>query len=112
ANAQRRALLLGESAAVPRISDLHAVYPSTMGKLELETFGAADDSEVIDHIIGEAIRRVFVQYVDDAGLESLVAALDAGRAIDISERTPAATYPDLARGIDGLHAVLWNLTGN
>src|SRR5699024_5894233 len=39
ANAQRRALMLGESKAVPRISDLHAIYPSTMGKLELETFG-------------------------------------------------------------------------
>ena len=36
ANAERRAVRLGENEIVPRISDLHAVSASMMGKLELE----------------------------------------------------------------------------
>ena len=37
ANAVRRAVRLGESAAAPRMSDLGALIPSTIGKLELES---------------------------------------------------------------------------
>ncbi|HWV25456.1 MAG TPA: magnesium chelatase, partial [Thermomicrobiales bacterium] len=112
ANAQRRALTLGESMAVPRISDLHAIFPSTMGKLELETFGAMDDRDVIDRIIGEAIRRVYVQYVDDAAADALVRALDGGRTIEVSDQTPYDAYASYTTGIEGLHALLWSLAGS
>lgn len=112
ANAQRRALILGESMAVPRISDLHAIYPSTMGKLELETFGAADDREVIDRIIGEAVRRVYVQHVDDAGADPLVEALAKDKVIEVSDRMPYDAYPSLTEGIEGMHALLWSLAGS
>lgn len=111
ANAQRRALLLGELMAVPRISDLHAIYPSTMGKIELETFGAQDDREVIDRIVGESVRNVFVNKVEDSALAPLVAALSSGRVVQSSDRTPADTYPRAAEGIEGLHAILWHLSG-
>lgn len=112
ANAQRRALILGESMAVPRISDLDAIYPSMMGKLELETFGTGDDREVIDRIIGSAIRHVYVQYVDDAGVTPLIEALEEGRSIDVSDRAPYAGYPQVTEGIPGLHALLWDLAGS
>jgi magnesium chelatase subunit I len=109
ANAQRRALQLGESMAVPRISDLHAIYPSTIGKIELETFGSLDDREVIDRIVGDAVRNVFVQRVDDSAVAPLVAALENGRSVEVSDRTPAGEYPHAAEGIEGLHALLWHL---
>jgi magnesium chelatase subunit I len=35
-NAERRALVNGESPAVPRISDIYAALPGITGKLELE----------------------------------------------------------------------------
>jgi len=37
ANALRRAVTLGETSASPRISDLGALIPSTVGKIELES---------------------------------------------------------------------------
>ena len=112
ANAQRRALLLGESLAVPRISDLHAVYPSTMGKIELETFGSLEDREVIDRIVGESIRNVYVQHVNEAALGPLIEALEQGHAIEVSDQTPASMYPPATQGIEGLHALLWHLAGS
>lgn len=111
ANAQRRALLLGETLAVPRISDLHAIYPSTMGKIEFETFGGMDDGEVIDRIVGEAIRNVYVQRVEDAAVLPLLEAIGKGKSIEASDRRPARSYPVAAEGIDGLHALLWHLAG-
>jgi magnesium chelatase subunit I len=111
ANAQRRALLLGESMAVPRISDLHAIYPSTMGKIELETFGSLDDREVIDRIVGEAVRNVYVQRVEDTATVPLVEAIERGRSVEVSDRKAAEEYPRASDGIDGLHALLWHFAG-
>jgi len=106
ANAQRRALLLGESTAVPRISDLHAIYPSTLGKIELETFGSVEDREVIDQIIGESIRSVFVQHVDDNAVAPLVQGFEDGRSFEVSDRLPAAAYHDVSHSLEGLRALL------
>jgi hypothetical protein len=97
--------------AVPRISDLHAIYPSTMGKIELETFGSLDDRDVIDRIVGEAVRNVYVQRVDDTATIPLVEAIEHGRSIEVSDRRAAVEYPRASDGIDGLHALLWHLAG-
>ena len=38
-NAEKRTIINGDSEIVPRLSDLHALYASTAGKLELEYVG-------------------------------------------------------------------------
>ncbi len=38
-NAEKRAVRLGEKEIVPRVSDLHALFASTAGKIELEYMG-------------------------------------------------------------------------
>ncbi len=111
ANAQRRSLLLGEPYAVPRISDLHAIYPSTLGKIEFETFGATDVRDVIDRIVGEAIRNVHVHRVDEAAVMALVESIEAGHSVEASDRQPAAAYVDAMKCIQGLSAVISHLAG-
>lgn len=109
ANAQRRALILGESVAVPRISDLHAILPSTMGKIEFETFGSGSDEEVIERIIGEAIRDVFSREVILDSLGPLVDAIQGGVTVDVSDMTAARAYSGMLNGIEGIQADISSL---
>src|SRR5690606_29093247 len=53
ASARQRAIVLGESPAVPRISDLGHLYSSSLGKLELDLMGSHQMSEkqVVDALI-------------------------------------------------------------
>ena len=65
ANADQRAIRLGESSAAPRVSDLGAIIPSTTGKIELETMGdEAPEERIIDRLLGRAIHVVFARRVD------------------------------------------------
>jgi len=52
---------LGETPAVPRISDLGHIYASSLGKLELDLMGSHQMSErqVLDAVVAEAIATVF-----------------------------------------------------
>ena len=78
ASAQHRGVRLGESPAVPRISDLGHLPTSSLGKLELDLMGSHQMSEkqVLESIIAEAIRVVFEEYVDKHGLDEI----EIGRA--------------------------------
>ena len=71
ASAKRRAILIGEQPAVPRISDLGHLYSSSLGKLELDMMGSHQMSErqVLEAVMAEAIKTVFAEYVDRARSE-------------------------------------------
>nr|MBA2246757.1 sigma 54-interacting transcriptional regulator [Chloroflexia bacterium] len=92
ANAQRRSIRTGEAKAVPRISDLPAIYPSTMGKIELETFGEGRDEQVVERIIGEAVRAVFLRSVDPTKLDMLLLAFDNGLSVETSDQADSFSY--------------------
>ena len=55
----RRALRLGETEAVPRISDLDALAASTSGKVEIETIDEGRDGQVVERLIQQAVLTVF-----------------------------------------------------
>lgn len=111
ANAQRRALLLGEPRAVPRISDLHAIHPAMLGKIELETFGERDDGEVVDRIIGEAIRRVFVLASDRPWVEALAKAVGESVTVDTGDMRPSEAYLPISLDDVAIHVGLRELAG-
>ena len=105
ANAQRRAVLNNEKKAVPRISDLAAIYPASMGKLEFETFGEARDEQILDRIIGDAIREVFARSVDPARLDMLLLAFDNGLTFTVSDRADAYSYIHQISSVEGVSDV-------
>ena len=68
-NAEKRAVINGENEIVPRVSDLHSVYASTAGKIELEYVGEdKKEDDLIERLINRAVLKVFDRYfkLDDA----------------------------------------------
>ena len=69
ASALRRTLRTGDTAVVPRVSDLAAMIQSTQGKIEFDTMDDDDADQVIAALISLAVRQCFVEHVvlDEAG---------------------------------------------
>lgn len=96
ASARQRAVLLGESPAVPRISDLGHLYTSSLGKLELDLMGSHQMSErqVLDALIAEAIEVVFKEYADEHGLEEVSEIFKRGVKVEVGDLLPSSAYAD------------------
>jgi magnesium chelatase subunit I len=92
ANAVRRALRTGEPAAVPRISDLGSLVPSTQGKIEVEAMEEGHEDEVVAHLVAAATLAVFRRRVtlDDPG--AIVAAFTEQVVVHAGDDLPSASY--------------------
>ena len=91
-NAERRALVVDEPEAVPRISDVYAAIPSITGKLELEYEGELQGSErIAQDLIRRAAGRVFTERLEDEDVEAIVSWFDEGGALKISGDERSAT---------------------
>jgi magnesium chelatase subunit I len=101
ASARQRGVRLGEKPAVPRISDLGHLYSSSLGKLELDMMGSQQMSErqVLESILAEAIRAVFQEYVDRAGLEEITQVFGKGVKIEVGDLLPSAHYANRLRRV-------------
>ncbi|HXG43965.1 MAG TPA: magnesium chelatase [Gemmatimonadales bacterium] len=89
-NAERRALLAGEGAAVLKVSDVYAAVPSITGKLELEYEGELQGGEVIaKELIRQAAGETLRARAGGYDFEAVVGWFDAGGALQVSpdERT-------------------------
>ena len=94
ASARRRAVLLGETPAVPRISDLGHLYASSLGKLELDLMGShqMNEKQVLDAVIAEAIRVVFTEYIEQHSLEEIGEIFSKGVKIEVGDLLPSRHY--------------------
>ena len=94
ASAKHRAVVLGETPAVPRVSDLGHLPTSALGKLELDLMGTHQMSEkqVLEAIAADAIRIVFEEYVDKNGLAEIAEVFGKGVKIEVSDMLPSAEY--------------------
>ncbi|MBM4002743.1 MAG: magnesium chelatase [Planctomycetes bacterium] len=94
ASALHRSVVLGESPAVPRISDMAHLLSSSLGKLELDLMGSHQMSErqVLDAVIAEAIKVVFDEYVQEHGLAELANLFARGVKIEVGDMLPSTHY--------------------
>jgi magnesium chelatase subunit I len=101
ASARRRGVVLKESPAVARISDLGHLYASSLGKLELDLMGSHQMTErqVLDSIVAEAIRDVFEEYVDKHGLDEIGQIFAKGVKIEVGDLLPSGVYADRLRRV-------------
>ncbi len=96
ANARRRAVRLEEPYAVPRISDLFAIYSSSRGKIELEYSGEDhDESEIIQLIIGRVVLDAFNRLLNVDKLKPVADVFDAGAVMEVSSLMPSTDYMDV-----------------
>jgi magnesium chelatase subunit I len=85
-NAERRALLGGESPIVPRVSDIYASLPSLTGKFELEYEGELLGAEnVARELIRDAVGEVFSKYLGSIGFREVVRFFEEGGTLRIRE---------------------------
>jgi magnesium chelatase subunit I len=93
ANALRRALRLGESAAVPRISDLDALDTSTLGKIELEYAGGErNEGDIVRELRKRACKRVFDRYVGADAVALIARAFEEGWKVEVSQQMASREY--------------------
>ncbi len=112
ANSLRRAIRLSEAEAVPRVSDLAALLPSTIGKLELEYAGAElSEREVTEGLIDRATRVVFDARVPLEGVASVVEAFNQGWQVEVSSDMAAEEYLVGLDEIPGLREAAAQLAG-
>jgi magnesium chelatase subunit I len=104
AAALRRAVLLGETVAAPRVSDLGAVVASTVGKIELESVGdEAPEERVVERLITKALFTTFGRRVDLDDLDDVVISFEDGLVVETGERVPSREYVRWMAEIPGLH---------
>ncbi len=101
ASARHRAIVLGETPAVPRISDLGHLYASSLGKLELDLMGTHQMTErqVLDAVMAEAIATVFGEYVDKHGIAEIGKIFSEGVRIEVGDMLPSSHYADLVKRV-------------
>jgi magnesium chelatase subunit I len=92
-NAERRALMNGEDAAVPRVTDIYAALPSITGKLELEYEGELIGAATIAReLIAAAAAETFQAWGGDATesfLQEVVAYFDGGGVLQVADTASA-----------------------
>lgn len=101
ASARRRAAVLGETPAVPRISDLGHLYSSSLGKLEVDLMSSHQMSEkqVLDSVMSEAIRTIFEEYVEQHGLDEISQIFAKGVRIEVGDMLPSGHYEQLLKRV-------------
>jgi len=103
AAAVKRAVRLGEALGAPRISDLGAVIPSTVGKVELESVGDESPEErIVERLITKAVFTTFGRRVNLDDLDEVVLAFEEGFVVETGDRVASREYVRWAREVPGL----------
>jgi magnesium chelatase subunit I len=102
-SAERRALLNGETEAVPRAADLYAALPAITGKLELEYEGELKGGDsVARELIRAAVARVYHQRFDGVNTREIVQYFNLGGTLRLNADSPAADVLAALNTINGL----------
>jgi len=107
----RRAVRLGEDRAVPRPSDLDALVPSTIGKLEIEVVEDDEDVEVVEQLLRAVTLATYREHAASERAAEIVEAFEDGRVIEVGPETPSAVYVSLATELPALGELASGLVG-
>jgi magnesium chelatase subunit I len=102
-SAMRRCLELGESKAVPRITDIESTFPAIAGKLELEyEVPESKEKEIVENLAKRAIKVVFDQCFKLENLTSITESFENGMKAEISQNLPSEAYVEGFQVIPGM----------
>ena len=102
ANAFRRALRLGETDVVPRVSDLPFMLPSLQGKVEFEAMEEGQEDRITQDLVAAGVKAAFDRQLNVDSLESVVLSFNEGVAVETGECADAADYQRIVEQLDGL----------
>jgi magnesium chelatase subunit I len=102
-SAEKRAVRMGEREIVPRLTDLHCVFASTAGKIELEYVGEdKKETDLIDRLINRAVLKVWDKYLRVEQLKKVTDHFEAGWGVEVSDQMRSEEYLEGIRQIPGL----------
>ena len=102
-NAERRALLHGETLAVPRVGDIYSSLPGITGKIELEYEGEMRGADtVVREIIRTAVQRTFDTYFSGVNTQQIEEWFNLGGTVQLSDAVPAEQSMKELQQIQGL----------
>jgi magnesium chelatase subunit I len=103
-NAERRALATGESAAVPRVTDVYAASPAITGKFELEYEGELKGADnVARDVIRAAVATVFNGWFPNADQRQITEWFDLGGSLQVDDTLSAGELLARTAPVQGLH---------
>ncbi|GAC1467589.1 MAG: magnesium chelatase [Isosphaeraceae bacterium] len=102
-NAERRALMTGETWVVPRVSDLSHLIASSRGKIEL-TLSEDDGHEdkLIGRLADEAVKTIFSQHLDPREFRQVVEFFESGKNVELGDTLPAREVLGRVEKVPGL----------
>lgn len=114
ANSRRRALILNETLAVPRISDLNYLYTSSFGKIELDPFReeTVTEFQVVTRIFEKAIKVIFDEMVGEDTQQALGRNVKGEVQVEVSDLMPADQYKRIIPQIPALWDAVHDLGGD
>ena len=102
-NAERRALIHGESLVMPRVGDLYAALPGITGKLELEYEGEMRGADtVVRELLRTAVGKIFDKYFVDTNTQQIEQWFNLGGAIKFDDDQPTKSIAGELKQIQGL----------
>jgi magnesium chelatase subunit I len=102
-NAERRALLHGETLAVPRVGDIYTALPGISGKIELEYEGEMRGADtVIREIIRASVASVFDKYFAGTNTQQIEQWFNLGGTVQLNDAQPSAGSLAELQQIQGL----------
>src|SRR6201996_8047494 len=102
-NAERRALLHGESLVVPRVGDVFSALPGIAGKIELEYEGEMKGSDVVmREIIRQSVATIYDAYLAGADPQQIEQWFNLGGTVELTDKQPSATVLKSLKEIQGL----------
>ena len=102
AAAVRRAIRHGEGEAVPRVSDLDALWSSTLGKLEIESLEEGEDEEIVEKLLKAAVLQTFRERVPTEHLGQVVGGFEDGGVVHAGPDLSSSEYLGVLEQIPSL----------
>jgi magnesium chelatase subunit I len=102
-NAERRALTMGESLAIPRVTDVYAALPSITGKFEMEYEGELKGAEAVAReVVRAAVATVADGYLSHLETRQVIEWFDLGGALQLGDTLSADEVLAAAGQVQGL----------
>jgi magnesium chelatase subunit I len=102
-NAERRALLHGETLVLPRVGDLYSALPGITGKLELEYEGELRGADtVVREVVRAAIGKIFDNYFAETNTQQIEQWFNLGGSAKIEDNKSVAQTLEELSEIQGL----------
>ena len=102
-NAERRALVTGDSPVLPRVGDIYAAMPGITGKLELEYEGEMRGADtVVRELIRAAVGKIFDRYFESVETQQIEQWFNLGGTVKLDDDQPSAAVLKELKGIQGL----------